>query len=362
VTSERRYLWIAVGLVAAVLVSVLVVPKFREELAPTPYGALVAVEVEGSGVARVGQIDIAAGAGFRLHAVLLAEDRRGETVYYSEAPALEVAGVVVPEERLRRWGDTGRTIALWFTAEGYRPFVAPASVGELETFHWQEAFRPDWGRGWTVVGSVTPRNRNLARVSSGERELGFGTAWYQVRIERYFRAGDPAPIGRYESPGAEALPLDAQNVTRVVSRLPDGLGSASAVFGLPHLEPPAGSERPLVRAVAGLYRQGLAFSRVLLLDRVAAASDLSWSEIEWRPIDIVERPSWEMVGPGDLLRSGERVVILYEDRGASGVLDYEDLCFDYAENAAVRSLGEVFKSGGVLDWADLGTAPSETTG
>ena len=50
------------------------------------------------------------------------------------------------------------------------------------------------------------------------------------------------------------------------------------------------------------------------------------------------------VTPGDLVRVGDRIVVLYSDRGEPGVVDYDDLCFDFVQGAEVRSLGDVFGS------------------
>ena len=58
----------------------------------------------------------------------------------------------------------------------------------------------------------------------------------------------------------------------------------------------------------------------------------------------------EGMASGDLLRAGERLVVLYEDRGTFGVLDAADLCFDFFKGAAVRRLDEVFSGDGLLEW------------
>lgn len=358
-SSERRYVWIATAVVALAVVVLFAVPKLREELAPEPRSALVAVQIDGEGTARVGQIELEAGRSFVLRAVLVAETRGGETVYYTEAPALEIDGQLIDPQRLRRWRDTERTIVLWFTVEGYRPFEQLESLDALAGFRWEEAFRPTWGRGWTVTGSVAPSNPNFARHAEGLPKVAVGSARYHARVERYFQVGDPAPIARYRSPGAVELLSDPNSVTGVVVRLPDTLAVASEAFGMSHLEPVPGSPRELSQAVAGLYAQHLAFSRPLLLGRILEVRGLDWPALEWESIDLQEGPAWGDISAGDLLRSGERVVVLFEDRGVSGRLDYADLCFDYVENAAVRSLGEVFKSGGVLDWADLEADRSE---
>ena len=59
------------------------------------------------------------------------------------------------------------------------------------------------------------------------------------------------------------------------------------------------------------------------------------------------------VEPGDLLRVGERLVILLQDRGIAGTLDYDDLCFDFFRGASVRPLREVFVGDGLVEWTSF---------
>jgi hypothetical protein len=336
------------------------VPRVRQELRPRLLGALVAVQVGSEPWARVGPVEIVAGQDFSLYAVLLAESRSGETLYYTEAPALEINGEKPEPDRVRRWPGGDELRVLWFTVEGFRPFIEPASLKELEEFHWQETFRPDWGFGWTVAGTVTPRNRNLSRGPQAGVDIPFGTAIFHVRIEEYHRSGDPAPIARHESSSAGELPRHPERLTTVVARLPGELATVSEVFGRVHFEPVAGSPLEVLQGVSSLYSRGLGFSRLLVLDRMLAERHLELSDLDWITVEIKEGPSWGEIGAGDLLRSGERLVVLFKDRGEPGRLDYEDLCFDFYENAAVRPLGEVFRAGGVVSWADLGaTRPTE---
>jgi hypothetical protein len=57
------------------------------------------------------------------------------------------------------------------------------------------------------------------------------------------------------------------------------------------------------------------------------------------------------VAAGDLLRVGNRVVVVYRDDGTPGRLDGADLCFDYLEGPAVERLESVFSVGGLVEWA-----------
>ncbi len=355
-SPDRRYLWIAVAVVTGVAVLLLLAPRVREELAPEPEGALVAVAVGDSPMARVGRTAIASGESFRLHAVLTATDRQGEPIYYTEAERMEVDGVEVPVERLRRWDRPGRVVVLWFTVEGYRPFLEVGSDEPFDSYRFEEVLRPEWGRGWTIAGSVTPRNHSLARGFEPSREVPFGTARYHVRIERFARDADPAPAARYRSPTGADLVAGGPLPSSVEMTLEGVLAGPSAVFGLPHFEPTEGAPREMLRRLADWYRRDLVFSRPLVLSQMLAERDLTWGELTWSPLDLAERPIFEPAGVGDLLRSGERIVVIYRDVGEVGRLDYDDLCFDFLQNAAVRPLREVFTGGGVLEWADLAIA------
>ena len=57
---------------------------------------------------------------------------------------------------------------------------------------------------------------------------------------------------------------------------------------------------------------------------------------------------------GDLLRVGNRWVVLLQDRGLEGFLDRDDLCLDFDRGARMRLVGEVFTGDGLVEWAGLG--------
>ena len=57
------------------------------------------------------------------------------------------------------------------------------------------------------------------------------------------------------------------------------------------------------------------------------------------------------------MRVGNRVVVLYEDRGTPGVVDYGDLCFDFVQGVSIRAVSDVFiGSGNTVELASLGGA------
>ncbi len=98
------------------------------------------------------------------------------------------------------------------------------------------------------------------------------------------------------------------------------------------------------------------FTRLLVLGGLLEDRGLRWQDLTWEPVEPALEPELGAIGPGDFLRSGERVVVFWKDAGVEGRLDYDDLCFDLAESAAARRLGEIFTGGGVLDWSHLDSA------
>lgn len=364
--TNRKLFW---GVVIAAAVAVAVVlawPEVQEELAPEPVRAWAAIEAEGSGVAEVGVVEIPEGTPFRVHAVLEAERRGGGgTVYYTEAEALSIGGRRVPDEQLRRWRRQLDVRVLWFSVEGVVPFVALEPGDDLSRFRLEPFFHPEWGNGWSVAGELEPAND--ARLVREQRQgrLPFGTQRYQARIEIYPLAEDKVPAERYVSPGpAEALAEPEAFPTAVVT-LPGAAAPASAAFGLTGIEPPPDAGEALRGELQRLTRERLAFSRLTLLREILDAAGKATDELEWRLVDLDAGPPWsadgggageprsEGVATGDLLRVGERVVVVYRDRGAEGVLDREDLVFDYARGSVVRPLAQVFAGGGEVEWARL---------
>lgn len=340
-----------------------------------PVDAVVAVQVEGEDVARVGDRQLPAGTEFDL--VVAVRARRGDDeVYFTEAEALEVDGRRLEAEELRRWPEQRRARVRWFTIEGTPPFIDWSERGRLPRY--EPAFRPEWGAGWTVPGDVRPRNDNLAYGVDRLGSASFGTARYHARVEVYASGNNLTPIGRYPSPavaddGATVDPA-ASSVTAV---LPSPLQTASSVYGLPQVEglPSDGELEARFKRMAGA---GLLFSRNRVLRGVLAEAGRDWESIDWTPLDLAapeaEAAVWgDGVLAGDVLRVGSRVVFAFRDALEApaepeepeepdsdaaieikpGVVDYSDLCLDYSRGAAVRRLGDVFAGGGEVQWGRI---------
>lgn len=357
-STEKKILW-AVGVVASVvLLSFALWPSAKERLAPEPLAAHVAVMPAGAEVAVVGPVEIEAGGEFTLHAVLEARERGGETVYYTEAPALEIDGERVPDAALMPWNRPTVLKVFWFTVEGFSPYVELEEAAQLDRFHFTEFFRPEWPSDWSIQGRLDPKfSSALVReeVSAGDR--AFGTQRFQVRIERFADEDALTAEERFVSIGADALPEAVDRFPTVYAALPGAAGPASLAFGLTQLEPPPSPSPELMARLRGLARDHLAFSRVPLVSQVIRAGGESRRSVEWTSIDLASGPEWSddgaagAVGMGDLVRAGPRVVVLYRDRGTPGRLDREDLCFDFERGASVRPLSEVFSGEGLVDLA-----------
>lgn len=364
--TNRKLFW---GIVVAAMVAVAVVllwPGVEEKLAPEPVRAFAAVEAEGSGTAVVGVVEMEEGTPFRVHAVLEARGRGGETVYYTEAERLVIGGDEVPAERIRRWDRRATVRVLWFTVEGVVPYMELEEGQDLSRFRFEAFFRPEWGTAWSVPGELEPAND--ARLVREERQgrLPFGTQRYQARIELYPLAEDRVPRERFESAGPDAVMEAPEGFPTAVVTLPGVAGPASAVFGLTGIEPPPGAGSEVHAELVRMTRERLAFGRLALLRSILDAAARGpgggvSADLEWSLIDLDAGPAWGPggVATGDLLRVGERFVVLYRDEGTRGVLDRDDLCFDYARGSVVRSLARVFEGGGGVEWAHLsgGAAP-----
>ena len=124
--------------------------------------------------------------------------------------------------------------------------------------------------------------------------------------------------------------------------------------------PPPGAGRELLDQIEELADHGVAFSRLTVLRDQIRQTGRSLEDLSWTIIDLAGDARWgQDAGPGDLLRAGDRVVVLYRDGGEPGVVDYGDLCFDYVQGVAVRALSDVFiGSGNDVELASLSGSPS----
>lgn len=357
-TTERKIVVTVIAVCAAILLVLMLWPRVREGLAPQPVGAHVALLPEGEDVAVVGPVEVEAGAPFTLHAVLEARDRSGETVYYTEAPALEIDGDRAADGALRRW-DRSKVVKLfWFSVEGFSPYLELDRPEQLDRFHFTEFFRPEWPGTWSVDGRLTPRfSEALAREGEAAVNRPFGTQRYQVRIELFADEEDLTPQERFTSTGGLALPNGADSFPTVYASLAGPAGPASLAFGLTQIEPPPEADPELRRRLARLTRERVAFARSPLLREILDAAGWRRGELPWELVDLSDGPPWGAgsgaVETGDLVRAGARVVVLFEDRGTPGVLDRGDLVFDYRQGAAVRALSEVFAGDGRVELARI---------
>ena len=177
--------------------------------------------------------------------------------------------------------------------------------------------------------------------------------------------------------GGEAKP----EPPRVTATLPAPAAAASAAFGLTEIAPPPGAGEAMLDGLARLTRDRRAFGRVALLGAIIEDAGRTIDGLVWQRISLEGEQPWGAggVAAGDLLRVGDRVVVLYRDAspaadaatpirptappappastGIPGALDRTDLCFDYVHGAAVRALGAVFAEskgeGGQVEWASL---------
>ncbi len=358
--DSSRLLWI---LAALVVVALVVLRYWDGILAPfrvEPVAAYVALLPEGQTVARDGEHRLAAGARFRLFAVLEARTFGGDTVWYTEAPALSLGSREIAATALRRWPAGGRAARVrWWTLEGFTPYLPVADGTALDRFELTGAFHPEWGAGWSVDGVVDPRNVQL-EPGSPLRPLTFGSQRWQVRIEIFAAGQAMTPSQSASSADGAAAMARPGAATALVAALPEPLARVSSVFGLTQVESAPDLATAEAERILAWRRQGLVFERVGLLREHVEAAGGDVAALVWRRIDLdAAAPAWgggAGVAPGDLLQGGGRIVVAFRDEGEPGRLDRRDLVFDFFKGAKVRRIDEVFRDEGglVLDWSPLG--------
>ena len=347
--DTRRIWWIALGLVLAVGAFFLL-GTAQEELQPTPLRALVAIEAAESGVARLGPVEVAPGGRYTLHAVLEADSWQGDRVYYTEAEALHLPDGPVDPDRLRTWSSRDEVRVLWFSIEGAKPYQEIGAADDLDAFEFREFFLPDWPRTWSVSGLWGGTSAGVT-LPEGVDGLPFGTRRFHVRIEVFGPESEIRPRERFQSWTAAELRDHLDLVPTVSSRLEGTLGPASSAFGLSQFEKAPGAEPEVMEALAAWRKRKLGFSRLTVIRASLDAAGIDPEALRWEEIEINGEVDWG--APGDLLRAGERWVLTYEDRGVPGMLDDDDLCFDFDKGAAVRRLGDIFVGEGLVERARL---------
>lgn len=353
--SERKILWSSAAIIAVIVVVIMLWPRVSARFSPQPVKAWVAIQPQGSTVARSGRIELATGHLFTLYAVLEARTHDGGQVFYTEAKRLEIDGKPIPSSEIRVWDQPLQARILWFTVEGTPTYLKVAGERDLAKFHFEDNYRADWARAWSIPGSLEPSLHAGLPQGSGGPILPFGTQRFAVRIELYSNPNSIAPQQRVSSPGATAMLHDEMNVATVVATLPPPLTPISRVFGLTELAITASTPASALVRIRNLQGEDQAFSPRLLLRDYALSMGGDLDHLPWRDVDLRSGPKWGAGGaqPGDLIRVGSRVVVLDSDKGVSGRLDSQDLCFDFYRRPEVLTLSQVFASGGEAQWAKV---------
>ncbi len=352
--SSRLFLIVITG-VGLAAIAFLLQPTVVEQLAPRLETAWVGIEVAGSGIAEVGPVELTVGDSFTLHAVLEARDRSDRPVYYTEASRLSFGGEEVPASSLEPWDRPRRIKVRWFTVEGERPYVTLDAETGVAGFEFEEFLRSDWPISWSVPGEVDAAHDNHLATGAADEVQQFGTQRYHVRFELYRDKNALIPDDVIRSWGVAELKEQVERFPTVRMTLPGAAAPASRFFGLTQLEPPPGSGREIIEQIEELAEADLAFSRLTVLRDQIRHAGQRLEDLNWTTVDLAGDARWgQDVAPGDLLRAGDRVVVLYRDRGTPGVIDYQDLCFDYVQGIAVRALDDVFiGSGNEVEVASL---------
>lgn len=352
----RRDRLLFFGILAVLLLGVAVLffaPWASDWLGPEPVGAWVALEVEGEGLARVGRHEVEHGTRVLLHAVLETRSRGGDPVYYTEAEALEIEGSRIDPDRIRVWDRHLEPRILWFTVEGSGPFRKVESREELEEFHFDELFRPEWERSWSVPAELSSRHSSHLERTEEERDREFGTQRYHVRIDLVDPVEPLVVQKSARSWGADRVFELGDRFPTLVVELPPPLEVVSRHFGLTQIIAGPEVRSEMRERLAELASEELAFTRGFLIREHVKSAGRTWKDLDWEALDWeTQEIAWgDRVGAGDLVRVADRVVLLYRDEGTSGTLDGEDLCFDFDRGAVVTRLDQIFTGEGMVEWA-----------
>jgi len=360
--SSRTFLYILAAVCVLVL-GIIMRPKIAEQLAPKLEAVYVAIEPEGSDLATVGRVELVQGQTFTLRAVLEAQTRKGEKVYYTDAKRLKLGNEEIQGNRLERFSRSGIVKLRWFTIEGTVPFLKLEPKSGIQGFRMEEFARPDWPMAWSIPGELDAANDNHYAGDEQKPTQSFGTQRYHVRFETYEQERALVPIETLRSWGVGELKKEIDRFPTAVVSVPGPAGLVSKLQGLSQLEPPAEAGPELLRQIDDLTSHGLAFSRFTLLRDLAAAHGRRWQDLQWRTLSLDGTTLWSApdaeptaVGPGDLLRAGNRVVVLYRDAGEPGKLDPADLAFDFERGLRLGELKDFFSGEGDLEQTALGAA------
>ncbi|MEM9558245.1 MAG: hypothetical protein AAGC60_28570 [Acidobacteriota bacterium] len=363
--NNRAFLILLVVLVLGVVL-LLFQRQVEDTLAPELESVWVAIEARGAtgddaGLARVGTVHLPVGSDLRLHAVVGA--RRGDTpIYYTEAERLAFGDEEVPAEQIRPWSRSRPVKIRWYTVEGRWPYLPLEAESGARAFQMQEFLRSDWPLGWTVEGEIDAANDDHFAERSVLRSQIFGTQRYHVRFELYRLEDDLVPQEVLRSWGVDELRDTIERFPTAIVAPDDATAPIASLVGLTQLEPPPDADEAVFDQVRQLADAGLAFSRATALRDLLRSVERGLDDLTWRDVELgVDVLAWSGesaagdLAPGDLVRVGDRIVVLYrdaEEAGTVGALDGADLCFDFEQGLSVRPLDAVFE-GGVVELAAL---------
>ena len=360
-SSSNRTFLIVLAVVVALFVGILLRPQIAAELAPRLEAVYVAIEPAGSGLATVGRVELEEGTAFTLRAVVQARRRGGEPLYYTDARRLRLGAEEIPADQLTPWNRSDLVKLRYFTVEGKAPYIQLAADSGIQGFRMEEFARGDWPMAWSIPGELDPAFDHHLAASERSPRPPFGTQRYHLRFETYAQEKDLVPSSTLRSWGVAELKREIARFPTVVVKASGPLAAVSRCFGLSQLDSPPSAGAELEQQIDELSRHGIAFSRLTLLRDLTAARGKVWQDLSWQPLALDGSARWrqqganpEGVGPGDLLRVGDRVVVLYRDAGAEGRLDRDDLAFDFVRGARMAPLSAIFSGDGEIEHTALG--------
>jgi hypothetical protein len=328
--------WARLLIIFFVLVALVAVPawlwKRHEANRPALAEIRVVSATSNDPVFREGPRTVAADERVQLAVALRLTYRDGSSKWLAAVEELEIDGRTTEHVITTRWPEEDREARVfWFTLE------APVLGGRAgpddisEKLAYRSFLAQELGNHWLVDGDPEHHADDLVNLGGGAVTVNAGTYRPYVRVEVSGRSKD-AERQAATSLGPEQV--DNPRMVRISRQLPHEIGLnpvAGELFRLPGLEPIEGFDEDLTE----LARQRLATSSwtfasyAVFGEETSSPSNLQrlWSG-RWngkRMAPGSNPPRWDGgVRTGDLLRQGERWLVLVSDDG-NGTLSARDL-------------------------------------
>lgn len=340
--------WVRIAIIFGVLVLLVLIPLLRwrhhETHRPTLIGARVVAATADDPVFRTEPRDVASAEGVRL-AVALHIDTPGRGQWWlAPVEHLEIDGAEVEHTVADEWPESDRVLRVfWFSHECA---VLGGSIDDAtvsQRLDYRKFLAPELGQDLLATGEPAFHGTDTINLGDDIVPTTAGTYRLSVRVEVVADASSIRPL---QSTASVDSP-DPENaaVLRISRSLPESVlphPEAGRLFRLPGFQPVDGTTIDMV----DLSRRRLATSSRVFASLAATGSEtldptslVPVGSIRLDQLDSGHTLRWGPdVTAGDVLRQGDRWLVLVSDDG-NGVVDGPDLvAYCYRRPPAVRPL------------------------